>query len=127
MIPPLDETIMGFGEGRIAKNTWVVNRIDPVQAARDHIRLMATLAIRPRRRSCSAEKAQCDGGSKHDESLLFTHGSLPAAAGRPIVYGLSDNFPADWCHRFHLQLQPDAPANWALHTGNLVCCARRTR
>jgi hypothetical protein len=41
MVPPLDETRVGFGEGRIAKNTGVVNRINAVQAARDHTLLAA--------------------------------------------------------------------------------------
>jgi hypothetical protein len=50
MVLPLDETIIGFGEGRIAKNTGVVNRINSVQAARDHTRLAPTVAIRPSHR-----------------------------------------------------------------------------
>jgi hypothetical protein len=76
MISPLDETIVGFGEGRIAKNTWVENRIDSVQPARDHIRLAATVVIRPSRRRSGAEKAQGDGDCKHDESLLSVHGDF---------------------------------------------------
>src|SRR5579862_3331135 len=76
MVPPLDEAITGFGEGWIAKNTWVVNRIDSVQAARDHIRLAAAVAIRPSRRRCGAEKAQGDSDRRHDESLVSAHGSL---------------------------------------------------
>jgi hypothetical protein len=47
MVPPLDETIIGFGERRIAKNTRVENRIDSVQAARDHIRPAATVVSDP--------------------------------------------------------------------------------
>jgi hypothetical protein len=42
MVRPLDETIILFGEGRIAKNTGVVTRIDPDQATRDHTRLVVT-------------------------------------------------------------------------------------
>jgi hypothetical protein len=55
MVPPLDETIIGFGEGRIAKNTGMVNRINSVQAARDHILLAATVAIRISHRRGGAE------------------------------------------------------------------------
>jgi hypothetical protein len=42
MVRPLDETITIFGEGRIAKNTGVVHRINSVQAAWDHTRLAVT-------------------------------------------------------------------------------------
>src|SRR5260370_25640991 len=75
MVPPLDETIIGFGEGRIAKNTGVVNRINSVQAARDHIRLAATVAIRPDRRRSGAENAQ-GGDCKCNENFLSIHGDL---------------------------------------------------
>ena len=61
MVPPLDETIIGFGEDRIAKNTGVVNRINSIQAARDRTRLAATVAIRPNRRRSGAENAQGGG------------------------------------------------------------------
>jgi hypothetical protein len=74
-VSPLDETIIGFGEGRIAKNTGVVNRIDAVQAARDHTRVAATVAIRPNRRRSGAENAQGDGNCD-DESLPSTHGGF---------------------------------------------------
>src|SRR5579871_4206879 len=76
MVPPLYKTIIGFGEGRIAKNTWVVNRVDSVQIARDHTRLAATVTIRPSRRKIGAEKTQGDGDCKRDESFLSTHGSF---------------------------------------------------
>jgi hypothetical protein len=76
MIPPLDETIIGFCKGRIAKNTGVINRIYSVQVARDHARLAATVAIRPSRRRSGAETAQRGGDCKRDESLLCTHGSF---------------------------------------------------
>jgi hypothetical protein len=75
MVRPLNKTIIGFGEGRIAKNTGVVDRINPVQAARDHTRLAATVAIRPSRRRRGAE-----GGDdcERDESQFSTHdGFLP--------------------------------------------------
>jgi hypothetical protein len=75
MVRPLDKTIIGFGEGWIAKNTGMVDRINPVQAARDHTRLAATVAIRPSRRRRGAE-----GGDdcERDESQFSTHdGFLP--------------------------------------------------
>jgi hypothetical protein len=75
MVRRLDETIIGFGEGRIAKNTGVVSRIDSVQAARDHARLAATVAIRPSRRRSGAENAQ-GGDCNRDESQLSTHGGF---------------------------------------------------
>ena len=45
MVRPLDKTIAVCGEGRIAKNTGVVNRIDPDQTTRDHTRLAVTLGV----------------------------------------------------------------------------------
>ena len=45
MVRPLDETKTVFGEGRIAKNTGVVSRINSVQAARDHTPYAATLGV----------------------------------------------------------------------------------
>jgi hypothetical protein len=66
--PRLDETIMLFGEGRIAKNPGVVDRINSVQAARDHTRFAATVAIRPSRGRSGAEYAQGGGDCKCDES-----------------------------------------------------------
>jgi hypothetical protein len=78
MVPPLDETIMGLGEGRIAKNPGVVNRIDSVQAARDHTRSAFTvaIAIRPSRGRSGAENAEGGGDCKRDESHPSTHGFL---------------------------------------------------
>jgi hypothetical protein len=76
MVPPLDETIISFGEGRIAKNTGVVDRINAVQAARDHTRLAAAVAIRPSRRRSGAENAQGGGDCKRDESLPSIHGGF---------------------------------------------------
>jgi hypothetical protein len=75
MVPPFDETIIGFGEGWIAKNTRVVNRINSVQAARHDTRLAAAVAIRTNRRRSAAENAQ-GGDCKRHESHLFTHGFL---------------------------------------------------
>jgi hypothetical protein len=85
MVPPWDEAITGSGEGWIAKNTWVVSRIDSIQAAPDHIRLAAAVAIRPSRRRSGAGKAQGDGDCKHDESPLSTHGSLFLARPSPLA------------------------------------------
>jgi hypothetical protein len=77
MVPPLDETIIGHGEGRIAKNTGVVNRINSVQAARDNIpTLAATVAAIARSRGSGAEDAQGGGDCKCDESHLSTHGGF---------------------------------------------------
>jgi hypothetical protein len=78
MVRPLDETITIFGEGRIAKNTGVVNRINSVQAARDHTRFAATVAvaIRPSRGRSGAENAERSGDCNHDEKLVSSHGSL---------------------------------------------------
>jgi hypothetical protein len=78
MVLPSDETIIGFGEGRIAKNTGVVNRINSVQAARDHTRLAATAITRSR--GSRAEDAQGGGNCKRDEGLVSIHGNLPFAA-----------------------------------------------
>jgi hypothetical protein len=77
MVPPLDKTIIGFGEGRIAKNTGVVDRINSVQVARNHTRLAAAVAIRPSRRRSGAENPQGGGGAcKRDENLPSTHGGF---------------------------------------------------
>jgi len=76
MVRTLDETVTVFGEGRIAKNSEVVNRINSVQAAWDHTRLAAAVAIRPSHRRSDTENAQGGGGRKRDESHLSTHGFL---------------------------------------------------
>jgi hypothetical protein len=76
MVRPLDETVTVFGEGRIAKNSGVVNRINSVQVAWHHTRYAATVAIRPSRGRSGAENAQGGGDCKRDESHLATHGFL---------------------------------------------------
>ena len=76
MVPLLDETIIGFGEGRIAKNTGVVDRINSVQAARDHARLAATVAAITRSRGSGAEDAEGGDSCKRDESHFSTHGGF---------------------------------------------------
>lgn len=76
MVRPLDEAITVSGEGRIAKNTRVVNWINAVQVARDHTRVAATVAVRPSCGRHGAEHAQGGGDCKCDESRPSTHGIL---------------------------------------------------
>jgi hypothetical protein len=76
MVRPLDETVTVSGEGRIAENSGVVNRINSVQAAWDHTRYAATVAIRPSQGRSGAENEQGGGDCKRYESHLSTHGFL---------------------------------------------------
>src|SRR6516165_9799287 len=74
-IRPLDKAI-GLGGSRVAENLGVVNRIDPDQAARDHIPAFpATVVVFPR--GCGGtENAERSGDCNHDESLVSPHGNL---------------------------------------------------
>jgi hypothetical protein len=78
MVPPLDETIICFGDGGIAEDIGVENRIDSHQAARDH-KPAARAAFGP---GCGygAENAQGGDDCKRDENPISTHGSLLLSA-----------------------------------------------
>jgi hypothetical protein len=79
MVPALDETIIGLGDGGIAENVGVVDRINSIQAARHHISA-ALAAIGPSRRRSHAENAHSGDDCKRDENLVSTHGSLLQSA-----------------------------------------------
>jgi hypothetical protein len=74
--PRSHEAIWGGGCG-IAKDFWVMDRINSFQAARYHKpALAAAVAAITRSRRSHAENAQGGGDCKSDESLLSTHGGF---------------------------------------------------
>src|SRR5215471_6649244 len=84
-IRPLDET-RGSGSRRTAENLGVVDRIDPVQAAREHVgAVVATTAAVRRDRRTDAKNAERNGDSTRDKSYLVrppaAHSAGASAAG----------------------------------------------
>jgi hypothetical protein len=79
-IPRFDEPELSGGDDGIAENLGVVNRVDPVQAARHHgpAAFSAVIDVILRGRGNRAESAQGQCGGKHDERVFSTHGILPS-------------------------------------------------
>src|ERR1019366_1872804 len=68
MVPPADESV-GSGDGGIAEDFGVIDRIDALQAARDHVPAPTKIvAERPRRRSATDDN-QGAGDCKHGECV----------------------------------------------------------
>jgi hypothetical protein len=76
-IPRSDETKLS-GDGGVAENLGVMNRVNSGQAARRHIpaALVALVDVIPGDRRRDAENAQGGGDCKHDEGFLSAHGGL---------------------------------------------------
>jgi hypothetical protein len=77
-VPCLDESINCSGEGGIAKNAGMINRIDSVQAARLHKPAALARVFAAGRPSSGRDAENSWGGddSKRDESHLSTHGGF---------------------------------------------------
>ena len=68
---------IGLGGSRVAENLGVVDRIDPDQAARDHIPALAASVVAVGRRCwCGTENAEHSGDCNHDQNLVSSHGIL---------------------------------------------------
>jgi hypothetical protein len=83
-IPRLDKTIC-TGDGGIAKNFGMVNRINSVQAAGYHIpAAISAVAMLGCKRRSGAENAQSSSKGKIDEGFVCDHGDLPLV-GEAVV------------------------------------------
>ena len=77
-VPRPDETENCSGEGGIAENAGMINRIDSVQAARLHKPAALARVVAAGRPSSGRDAENSWGGddSKRDESHLSTHGGF---------------------------------------------------